>query len=167
MLHRAVLCCQRWRLDIELDFVARMESNMRKVVISIALAAANVLAASAGEQVDPTAAPSATISRKTLMTASIDGQKTVDRVEVREIYIPAHQKPGAHIHPCPVVGNIVMGTILFQVDGQPVQMLKAGDAFFEPANTKIVQFDTAEQPAKFIAYFLLGKDEQNVIKMVH
>jgi quercetin dioxygenase-like cupin family protein len=103
--------------------------------------------------------------RRTLLTASIEGQRTVGRVEVREIDISANQKPGAHIHPCPVVSNIVTGTILFQVEGQPVQVLEAGDVFFEPANTKIVKFATTDQPAQFIAYFLLGRNEQNVIKV--
>jgi hypothetical protein len=37
----------------------------------------------------------------------------------------ANQQPGAHIHPCPVVGNIISGSILFQIEGQPVQTLKA------------------------------------------
>ncbi len=139
---------------------------MGKTLAVTTLVSVSVLLASATAQTSTTAAPAAAIARKTLLTASIAGQKTVDRVEVRQIDIAANQQPGAHIHPCPVVGNIISGSILFQIEGQPVQTLKAGDAFFEPADTRIARFDTAAQPARFIAYFLLGKDEQNVIKMV-
>jgi quercetin dioxygenase-like cupin family protein len=58
-------------------------------------------------------------------------------------------------------------TILFQVDGQRAQVLKAGDAFYEPPNTKIVHFDNpGEQPAKFIAYYLLDRDEHELITML-
>jgi len=54
--------------------------------------------------------------------------------------------------------------VVFQVDGQAPQTLRAGDAFYEPANTKIVRFDALDQPTKFIAYYLLGKDDHELIR---
>jgi hypothetical protein len=45
-------------------------------------------------------------------------------------------------------------------------VLKAGDAFFEPANTKILHFDAQEHGATFIAYYLLGAGETELIKML-
>jgi hypothetical protein len=57
--------------------------------------------------------------------------ESVSRVEIKEINFAAHQKTGLHLHPGPVVGYIAEGTILFQVE---------------------------EQPAKFIAYYRLGRD---------
>ena len=57
-------------------------------------------------------------------------------------FAPA-QKTGAHIHPIPVVGYVVKGSITFEVEGQPARTLAAGAAFFEPANAKIVAFDNA------------------------
>jgi len=106
------------------------------------------------------------IIRKPLLTALIDGEKTIQRVEIKEINFAAQQKTGLHLHPCPVVGYIVEGTVTFQVDGQAVQSLKAGDAFYEPANTKILRFDANDDKVKFIAYYLLGKDDHDLIKML-
>lgn len=106
------------------------------------------------------------IVRKPLLTALIDSQKTVDRVEVKELRFSAQQKSGLHLHPCPVIGYIAEGTILFQAEGQPAEVLKGGDAFFEPANTKIIHFDAQDQPVKFIAYYLLGEDDHELIQML-
>ena len=45
-------------------------------------------------------------------------------------------KPGAaappHVHPGMVTGYIETGTLEFQLKGEPLQTLKAGDTFFEP-----------------------------------
>jgi len=107
------------------------------------------------------------IVRKPLLTAIIEGQKLVDRVEIKEIEFVANQSTGLHLHPCPVVGYIAEGTILFQVEGQPAKVLKAGDVFFEPANTRIIHFDNpTEERTKFICYYLLGKEDRDVIKML-
>jgi quercetin dioxygenase-like cupin family protein len=107
------------------------------------------------------------IGRTHLLTAIIDGQKTVDRVEVMEIQFPAHQQAGLHLHPCPVVRCVTAGTILFQVEGRDAQVLKTGDAFFEPANTRIIHFDNpADAPATFVAYYLLSKDDHELVTML-
>lgn len=37
-----------------------------------------------------------------------------------------------HRHPGPVCGYVLEGTFEFQVEGKPMQTLKAGDTFFEP-----------------------------------
>ena len=108
-----------------------------------------------------------TIIRKPLLTAHIEGQKSVDRVEIKEINFAAHQKTGLHLHPCPVVGYIAEGMVLFQIEGEPERILKAGDAFYEPANRRIIHFDAqGEEPMKFIAYYLLDKDDKDLIKML-
>jgi quercetin dioxygenase-like cupin family protein len=97
------------------------------------------------------------IIRKSLMTALI-GQKNVERVEIKEIELVPGQATGLHFHPCPVVGYIA---------GQPERLLKAGEAFFEPADTRIAHFDaTADGPVKFIAFYLLGQDESKLIEML-
>jgi len=99
-----------------------------------------------------------TIKRKELMTADI-GSRTVKRVDVKEINFGPGQQAGYHKHPCPVIGHIVSGTALFQVEGDSPQLLRAGDAFFEPTDTPIVHFDNASnsEPMKFIAYYLLNE----------
>ena len=117
-----------------------------------------------GAAVVSTAATPDAIVRKPLLTAAIEGGKTVDRVEIKEINFTPGQKTGAHLHPCPVVGYIASGSIVFQIDGQPAKTLHTGDAFFEPANTSVVRFDAVDQPVKFVAYYLLGKNDKELIR---
>ena len=116
------------------------------------------------------AAPKSPIStviiRKPLLTAAFPFPKNVGRVEIKEIRFAPWQKTGLHRHPCPVVGYIAQGTIRFQVFGQSAQTLQAGQAFYEPANTKIVHFDALGKPAKFIAYYLLGPTDHKLIEML-
>lgn len=106
------------------------------------------------------------IIRKQLLTADI-GTQTVKKVDMREINFQPLQRTGYHQHPCPVVGYIVSGTVLFQVEGDSSKTLKAGDAFFEPMNKPMVHFDnlSSTEPLKFIAYYLLN-DGSELIQML-
>ncbi|MEH0934480.1 cupin domain-containing protein [Micromonospora psammae] len=47
--------------------------------------------------------------------------------------------PGAppHRHPGPVFGYVTQGEVLFELEGQPPRVLKAGDALFEPGGDVI------------------------------
>jgi len=106
------------------------------------------------------------IVRNSLLTAS-PINCLVRRTEIKEIILEPSQKAGLHLHPCPVVGYIAEGTVLFQVKGGPLQTLKAGSAFYEPANTEILHFDNAsnERPLRFICFYLIN-DEKQTIKML-
>jgi quercetin dioxygenase-like cupin family protein len=107
------------------------------------------------------------IVRKDKLTALI-GNRNVGRVDIKQIDFAPDQKTGLHRHPCPVVGYVAHGTILFQVEGEPPKSLSEGDAWFEPAGSKIVHFDNASSrdPATFIAFYLLDKDDQKLIEML-
>ena len=108
------------------------------------------------------------ILRQDLLTAALDGGRRVDRLEVKRIELAPRQPTGLHRHPCPVVGQITGGSILFQVEGQPAKTLRAGDAFFEPADTRILHFDnpSARESATFTAIYLLKADDPGVIEML-
>ena len=108
------------------------------------------------------------IIRKDLLTAAIAGGKDVRRVEIKQIDLEPGQQTGLHLHAIPVVGYIASGAIRFQVEGGAPTVLRAGSAFFEPANTRILHFDnaSAEEPATFIAYYLMGQDDQKLIDML-
>jgi len=106
------------------------------------------------------------LSRRVLLDQPLPTARLVERVEVREITLPGRLEVGAHRHPCPVFGQVLRGAILFEVEGQPPQRLTAGDLFYEPAVTPILHFDAIDEPATFIAYFLLGPGEDNVLEMV-
>lgn len=107
-----------------------------------------------------------TIVRKPLLSVPLD-QASVTSVEVREINFEPGQETGRHLHPCPVVGHIVEGAAVLQVEGQSPQQLATGAAFYEPAGTVIARFDNASatEPMKFVAYYLLN-GKQELIEML-
>jgi quercetin dioxygenase-like cupin family protein len=107
-----------------------------------------------------------TIDRHPLRTAAIGG-RNVTSVDVREIRFQPGQETGRHLHPCPVVGYIVDGAAIFQIEGQPEETLPTGSAFYEPADTVIARFDNASNsaPMTFIAFYLLDS-EQELIRML-
>jgi len=100
--------------------------------------------------------------------ASVAGPPSVERVEVARVELAPGQPAGRHFHPCDVVGYVVSGSIHFEIAGEPGTMLAAGDAFHEPAGREIAHFDNAssEQPATFIACYLLAPGEQRLIEML-
>jgi quercetin dioxygenase-like cupin family protein len=139
---------------------------MRAIILAALMSGPLIINTYVVAQIDQKSASAEPITRKILLTAFIDGGKLVDHVEVRRIDIIANQRTPSHVHPCPVVGVITSGRIVFQVEGQAEQILNAGDAFYEPANTAILHFDTAAESASFTASFLLGKGQQNTIRML-
>ena len=106
------------------------------------------------------------IVRKQLSKVSMN-RRSVDSVDVRQITFEPGQETGRHKHPCPVVGYVAKGTVFFQIEGQPVQELPEGSAFYEPADIVILRFDNASKtaPLVFIAHYLLD-GEQELIEML-
>jgi len=110
---------------------------------------------------------SQSIVREPLLTAMLDGAR-VARVESARIELAPGQRTGLHFHPCPVVGSVVAGTIRLAVEGEPERTLRQGDAFYEPADTRIAAFDneSEQEPATFVAFYLLPEGEDRLIVMV-
>jgi quercetin dioxygenase-like cupin family protein len=107
------------------------------------------------------------ISRKPLLTAALKSARSVQRVEIKEIELAPGQKTGAHLHRCPVVGYVVAGSILFRIDLRPPIKLEAGDAFYEPPDAKVLHFDnTGTVPARFVAFYLMGREDHELITML-
>lgn len=107
------------------------------------------------------------VTRKDLLTAIIDAGKTVTKVEIKEVTMGPKQAAPLHLHPCPVVGVVTEGSIAYQVDGEAVQHLQVGDAFYEPADVCVARFDNdSDSPAKFVAFYLLGQDEEELIRIL-
>lgn len=105
------------------------------------------------------------VQRRDVLTAHVEPEKKLARIEIKEITLAAGAAVGLHLHPCPVVGTIIEGEIAFEIEGQPVQHLRAGDVFFEPAQTRIRRFDNeGSTPAKFFASYLLGPDDRLLIQ---
>lgn len=101
------------------------------------------------------------IVRKELYKADI-GTQPISTVDVREIVLQPKQITGLHRHPCPVISYVVEGTIRFQIRGQKMHAIHAGQVCYEPARAVIEHFDNASdhEPAKFIPYYLLNGQKE-------
>ncbi|HEY2038452.1 MAG TPA: cupin domain-containing protein [Edaphobacter sp.] len=109
---------------------------------------------------------SQTIERKQLLAKAF-AKREIDSVDVREIRLEPNQQAGRHLHPCTVVGYIVSGTAVYQVEGEEKQILPSGSAFCEPTDAVIANFGNASstEPMTFVAFYL--KDgEQDLIRML-
>jgi Cupin domain len=58
---------------------------------------------------------------------------TVRLIKGARIKFAPGQPTGVHRHPISTVGVVTGGSFNLQLEGKPVQMLKTGDSFFEPA----------------------------------
>ncbi|MEJ5104092.1 cupin domain-containing protein [Chryseobacterium sp. MYb328] len=102
------------------------------------------------------------IARKELLKASMNQKVTT--ADVQEITMARGQAAPKHLHPCPVIGIIQSGEVIFQIEGEESVILHAGDAFYEPKNVNILHFDNAskEKPLVFTAIYLKKGHEENI-----
>jgi quercetin dioxygenase-like cupin family protein len=107
-----------------------------------------------------------TIQRKQLLEAVLDSRH-LTRVDVREITLAPGQLAGRHLHPCPVVGYILNGTAIYQLEGEEEKLLPTGSAFYEPSKVIVAQFGNAssDAPMTFIAFYLLDGDEELIVML--
>ena len=108
----------------------------------------------------PEPTPDQPISRVVVLDARFDQVKAAERVEVREIRILPGHAAGLHVHNGPVVGCVLEGSAVYQIEGQPESTLSPGDAFYEPEGARIARFDATEEGVRFLGYFILGPDEE-------
>ena len=99
------------------------------------------------------------VTRDILLDARFDRVKSTARVEVRRIRMLPGFAGGLHVHNTPVVGNILSGSVVYQIEGEQEQLLRAGDVFFEPQDVRIARFDALEDGVEFLGYFLIGEGE--------
>lgn len=107
-----------------------------------------------------------TIDRQQLLVAAL-GKRSITKVDVRRITLAPGQKAGRHLHPCPVVGYIANGTAYCHIEGEDIELLPVGSAFYEPADCVIADFGNASDGTSmtFIAFYLLD-GEQELIQML-
>ena len=100
------------------------------------------------------------ISRNVLLDARLGQAKDTHRIEIRRIRIVPDYAAGLHVHNGPVVGSIIEGSVVFQVEGEPESVLRPGDVFFEPEGARIARFDAQDAGVTFLAYYLLGPGQE-------
>jgi quercetin dioxygenase-like cupin family protein len=59
---------------------------------------------------------------------------------------PGSEGAPPHRHPGPAFGYVIKGEILFQVDGEPARVVKAGETFWEPGGDVIHIHDANNLP---------------------
>lgn len=107
------------------------------------------------------------IQRQELLLAAIDPEKAVNRVSLQEIRMESGATAPLHLHPCPTMGVVTEGEISFQIEGQTAQLLRAGDAFYEPAGVRVAKFDNdGSAPARFVVFYLLGSDDHETVEIL-
>lgn len=104
--------------------------------------------------------PQPPISRDILLDVGLGQAKDTHRIQVRRIQITPGHAAGLHVHNGPVIGSVLRGSVVFQVEGEPESVLRPGDVFFEPEGARIARFDAQDEGVTFLAYFLLGPGQE-------
>ena len=107
------------------------------------------------------------VMRRMLLNAALEPGKTVDRVEIQEITMAEGAEAPLHLHPCPTLGVVTSGKIVFEIERGPIRHLGSGDAFYEPAEVRVARFDNeGDGPAGFVVFYLLGRDEGETVRIL-
>lgn len=99
-----------------------------------------------------------------LLTASFAPRQVV-QVEVGDFHFKPGQVAPIHTHDAPAIGYVAKGMIIYQVEGEKPQILRAGDAFYEPTGVRILRFDNASatEEAIFLDFNLEQVDEPFIV----
>ncbi len=106
------------------------------------------------------------VSRAIVLDVPLDPALATGRMQVRRITMEPGVAAGPHVHNGPVFGNIVAGSVVYQIKGEPESLLRAGDVFYEPADTVISRFDATDEGVVFFGYFPLLADQEPTLTMV-
>ncbi|WP_158266530.1 cupin domain-containing protein [Allosphingosinicella deserti] len=112
------------------------------------------------------AAAGQAIARVPLMERGLGQARQVETVRAMRIDFRPGQHSGKHMHPVPTMGIVLQGRIRLRIEGQPIQILSAGESFFEPADAIVLGFDNASErePASFAAFYLLGPTDTMLVR---
>jgi quercetin dioxygenase-like cupin family protein len=103
-------------------------------------------------------------STSKLLTVRFDPREVVE-IETGDFHFVPGQIAPIHTHDAPVIGYVSKGQILYQVEGMKPQLLREGDAFYEPAGPRILRFDNASatEEAIFIDFNRQQKNEPFIV----
>lgn len=108
------------------------------------------------------AAPQESTSK--LLTANFEARKII-KIEAGDFHFLPGQIAPIHTHAAPAIGYVSKGEILYQVEGGKPQLLREGEAFYEPAGPRILRFDNASatEEAIFIDFNLQQEGEPFIV----
>ena len=102
--------------------------------------------------------------RETVLDVRLPKTTRLDRIEVRRIPILRGHAAGLHVHNGPVLGSIVEGSVVYQVEGEQRSVFGPGEVFHEPEGARIARFDAGDEGVTFLAYFLLSASQEPAIE---
>lgn len=134
--------------------------SFKKVALTAALLSVVSLSSNAGS----TPRPITLQHTSKLLTANFTVRDVV-KINVGDFHFTAGQVAPVHTHVAPAIGYVSKGAIIYQVEGEKPQLLKAGDVFYEPVGPRILRFDNASatDEAVFIDFNLQQKDEPFIV----
>ena len=104
------------------------------------------------------------VVRETVLDVRLPKTTRLDRIEVRRIRILPGHAAGLHVQNGPVVGSIVEGSVVYQVEGEQRSVLGPGEVFHAPEGARIARFDAGDEGITFLAYFLLSAGQEPTIE---
>lgn len=101
---------------------------------------------------------------KKLLSVEFASREVV-KVEAGNFYFKKGQPAPIHTHVAPAIGYITKGAILYQVEGEDLQLLNTGDAFYEPVGKRILRFDNVSttEEAIFVDFNLQQEGEPFIV----
>jgi len=105
--------------------------------------AASLTLVGCGQHAGAAAPTNATASTSSVLLRAEFEPRTIRKIEIGEFHFTGGQIAPVHTHAAPALGYVSKGSIVYQVEGRPKQILETGDAFFEPVGPQIVHFDNA------------------------
>jgi quercetin dioxygenase-like cupin family protein len=134
--------------------------NQLKTLKTIALATSIVVAGG----LIGTANANPSVDQVKLLTANFAPRQVV-QVEAGDFHFKPGQVAPVHTHDAPAIGYVAKGMIIYQVEGEKPQILREGDAFFEPTDSRILRFDNASatEEAIFIDFNLEQENEPFIV----
>ena len=108
------------------------------------------------------------VVRTPIVTAVIEPPRTVAKVPAVRIGFSPGQPTARHLHPMPVIGYVLSGEFIVQVEGGEPRRFRTGEVVYEPANTIIERYDNASssEPAVLIAFYLSSEGQAELIRML-
>ncbi|HEY2708222.1 MAG TPA: cupin domain-containing protein [Caulobacteraceae bacterium] len=112
-------------------------------------------------------AVAAPLKRTPIATHEIAAQQTTVVSVVRLDFEPG-QITGRHLHPMPVIGYVIEGSFVVQVEGEEAQRFGVGQSVCEPAGRVMARFDNASatEPAAAIVHYLAGPGQDELIRFL-
>ena len=126
------------------------------LIVAIALLAGMWGAQAVAQPKAPAAAPAPTGFKRTELQRHDLSTPNHETVQAKGEFDPGAVVP-RHTHPGEEVGFILSGELTVEIEGKPAQTLKAGDAFFIPANTVHAGKNASKGKAVVISTYIVEK----------